>query len=138
VIPELRKMKFYNDDSARSVYASGVRRVLLKSRPERAQAYQTMELMQFNYFLSQGALSFDAATGKLSVDYARMRDAAAAMLREVLEIQAAGDAAAAEAYITKWTDWRDDLHERVAAGMRDAEKFRFAYVTYQSLENVRK
>ena len=136
VVPALLDLKFYDEDSARAVYASGVRRVLLKSKPERAQVYQTMELMQFNYFLGRGALSFDAASGKLSVDYARMRDAAAAMLREVLEIQAAGDATAAEAYITRWTTWRDDLHERLAGSMRDAERFRFAYVTYQSLENA--
>jgi hypothetical protein len=136
VVPALLDLKFYDEDSARAVYASGVRRVLLKSKPERAQAYQTMELMQFNYFLGRGALSFDAASGKLSVDYARLRDAAAAMLREVLEIQAAGDATAAEAYITRWTTWRDDLHERLAGSMRDAERFRFAYVTYQSIENA--
>ncbi|MDH4035919.1 MAG: NUDIX hydrolase [Candidatus Krumholzibacteria bacterium] len=138
VIPTLLDMKFYTADAARSVYASGVRRVLLKNKPERAQAYQTMELMQFNYFLAQGAFTFDAAAGKLSVDYARMHAAATAMLGEVLEIQAAGDAAAAEAYIARWTTWRDDLHERMAAAMRDAEQHRFAYVTYQSIENVRK
>ncbi|HEU4363943.1 MAG TPA: NUDIX hydrolase, partial [Candidatus Krumholzibacteria bacterium] len=102
VIPALRRMEFYDDASAQAVYASGVRRVLLKNRPERSQPYQTMELMQFNYFLATGALSFDGESGKLAVDYDCMREAAATMLREVLEIQAAGDAPAAEAYIARW------------------------------------
>jgi hypothetical protein len=133
LVPALRKMNYYDDASARAVSASGVRRVLLKNRPERSQAYQTMELMQFNYFLAAGAFTFDGKTAQLSVDYDRMHTAAAAMLREVLEIQAAGDAPAAEAYIARWTEWRDDLHERLAAAMRDAETHRFAYVTYELL-----
>ncbi|HEX5132218.1 MAG TPA: NUDIX hydrolase [Candidatus Krumholzibacteria bacterium] len=137
VVPALVDMQYYTDASARQVYASGVRRVLLKNKPEREQTYQTMELMQFNYFLAQGALSYDAKAGKLSVDYARLHDAAAAMLAEVFEIQAAGDPAAAEAYIARWTTWRDDLNETIAAAMRGAEQFRFAYVTYDAIENVR-
>lgn len=137
LVPALTKMQYYDDASARAVYASGVRRVLLKNKPERSQAYQTMELMQFNYFLAAGAFTFDAASGKLSVDYSGMRDAAAAMLREVLAIQEAGDPVAAEAYIAKWTEWRDDLHERLAAAMRDVEKFRYSYVTYEALANSR-
>ena len=46
----------------------------------------------------------------------------------------AGDPAAANAFIDKWTEWRADLHERVAQAMRDSERYRFAYVTYQALE----
>jgi len=137
LIPSLEKMKYYDAASARAVYASGVRRVLLKNRPERSQVYQTMELMQFNYFMARGALSFDTASGRLSVDYDRMRGAATDMLREVLEMQAAGAADAAEAFIAKWSEWRDDLHERIATAMRDEERFRFAYVTYQALENAK-
>ena len=133
VIPALQNMNYYDDGAARAVRASGVRRVLLKNRPERAQPYQTMELMQFNYFLSARALTFDAGTARLSVDYEQLGTAAASMLREVLEIQAAGDTTAAEAYITRWTEWRDDLHESLASAMRAAETHRFAYVTYEIL-----
>jgi len=116
------------------LYASGVRRVLLKNRPDRAQVYQTMELMQWNYFMDRGAISFDDASGRLAVHYDRFHDAVAAMLREALEIQAAGDPAAAEAFITKYTQWRDDLHERVAQSMRSSESYRFAFVTYDLLD----
>jgi len=134
VSPELERMGYYTADQRRALYASGVRRVLLKNKPERSQVYQTMELMQWNYFLAHGALSFDAATGKLSIDYDKLPDAVAAMLRETLAVQAAGDATAATAFIDKWTEWRPDLLERVAQAMRASERYRFAYVTYQALE----
>ncbi len=134
VAPALEKMGYYTSDATRSLYASGVRRVLLKNKPERAQVYQTMELMQWNYFLAHGALSFDAATGKLSAHYDQFPAAVAAMLRETLAVQAAGDPRAADAFIDKWTEWRPDLHERVAQAMRASERYRFAYVTYQAVD----
>ncbi len=136
VAPELERMGYYTKDARRSLYASGVRRVLQKNKPERAQVYQTMQLMQWNYFLARGALSFDAATGKLVLHYDKFPDAVAAMLRETLAAQAAGDPAAAEAFIAKWSEWRPDLHERVAQAMREKESYRFSYVTYEALTST--
>jgi pimeloyl-ACP methyl ester carboxylesterase len=43
----------------RQVYASGVLRVPMNNRPRREQAYATMELMQCNFFLEEGLLTFD-------------------------------------------------------------------------------
>jgi hypothetical protein len=134
VAPELRKIGYYTDADLSPLYASGVRRVLLKSRPDRSQVYQTMELMQFNYFMAKGVLSYDATSGRLAVHEEKFHDAVAAMLGDVLEIQAAGDAKAAEAYITKWSEWRDDLHERLAGAMRSSEKYRFPCVTFDLLD----
>lgn len=134
VAPALVEMGYYRKEDLSPLYASGVRRVLNKSRPDRAQPYQTMELMQFNYFLERRVLTFDATSGRLSVHEDRFHDAVAAMLRDVLELQAAGDAKAAEAYITRWTTWRDDVHERVAEAMRTREKYRFTCVTFDLLD----
>lgn len=136
IAPQLEKMGYYDAAARRALYAGGVRRALLKNRPERAQVYQTMELMQWNYFLAHGALSMDAKSGRLQIHYDHFHEAVASMLRDVLEIQAAGDPAAAEAFIAKWTEWRDDLHERVASAMRSAETYRFAYVTYDFLDGA--
>ncbi|HXV14413.1 MAG TPA: NUDIX hydrolase [Candidatus Krumholzibacteria bacterium] len=134
--PELERMGYYTKDARRSLYASGVRRILQKNKPERAQVYQTMQLMQWNYYLARGALSFDAKTGKLVPSYDRFHDAVAAMLRETLAAQTAGDPQAAEAFISKWSEWRPDLHERVAQAMRESERYRFAYVTYAALASA--
>jgi hypothetical protein len=134
VAPTLLEIGYYQAADLAPLYASGVRRVLLKNRPDRSQPYQTMELMQFNYFLDRGVLAFDAQSGRLSIHQERFHEAVAAMLREVLELQAAGDPKAAEAYITKWTQWRDDLHERVAEAMRSTEKYRFTCITFDLLD----
>lgn len=132
--PELQKIGFYNANDLHPLYASGVRRVLNKNKPDRSQPYQTMELMQFNYFMAQGVIAFDAKSGKLSVHEEKFHDAAAAMLRDVFEIQAAGDAAKAEAYITKWTEWKPELHERLAEAMRSTETSRFPCITFELLD----
>jgi hypothetical protein len=134
VAPKLLEMGYYAQDDMKPLYASGVRRVLLKNKPDRSQPYQTMQLMQFNYFIDRGVLVFDPKTNKLAIRQEKFHDAVAAMLRETLDLQAAGDANAAEAYITKWTTWRDDLHEKVAESMRSSEKYRFNYVTFELLD----
>ncbi len=132
--PELEKMGYYTAADMKPLYASGVRRVLNKNRPDRSQPYQTMELMQFNYFIAQGVLSFDAKSGRLVVHEERFHAAAAAMLHDVLEIQAEGDVNKAEAYITKWSDWKPDLHERIASAMRSTETSRFPCVTFELVD----
>jgi len=132
--PQLKNMGYYSASDLASLYASGVRRTLNKSRPDRSQVYQTMELMQFNYFLAHGVLSFDEKSGKLAIHEEKFHDAVAAMLRDVLEVQAEGDARKAEDYIARWSDWTPALHERIAAAMRSAETSRFVCVTYDLLD----
>jgi hypothetical protein len=134
VAPALLEMGYYQKADLTPLYASGVRRVLLKNKPDRSQPYQTMQLMQFNYFMDQGVLTFNTNSGRVSVHPERFHGAVTSMLRETLELQAAGDAGAAEAYISKWTTWRDDLHERVAQSMRASEKSRFTAVTFDLLD----
>ena len=56
---ELRRRGYFTDDSLRSHYASGINRTLQNVRPRRDQPYQTMQLMQFNWFLDKGVLRFD-------------------------------------------------------------------------------
>jgi hypothetical protein len=136
VAPALLKLGYYTAADMSPLYASGVRRVLLKSKPDRAQPYQTMELMQFNYFLAHGVLAFDAQSGKLAIDEDKFHAAVGAMLRDVLEIQAAGSAADAEAYITKWTEWRPDLHEKLAEAMRSTEQYRFNCISFELLDDA--
>jgi hypothetical protein len=135
--PALEQMGYYTKDGRRALYASGVRRVLQKNKPERSQVYQTMQLMQWNYFLAHDALAFDAASGRLLVDYDAFPAAVEAMLRETLAVQAAGDPAAANVFIDKWSEWRPDLHERVAQSMRASERYRYSYVTYEALSAAR-
>ncbi|HVV31718.1 MAG TPA: hypothetical protein VHC73_00715, partial [Vitreimonas sp.] len=115
----------------RAIYASGIRRVLQKNKPRRDQPYQTMQLMQWNWFMDKGALHFE--NGRLRIDYARNPAAVESLLHEVLAIQRNGDHAAANAFVDRWTSWRTDLHEVIAHNMRASERTRFALVTYAAV-----
>ncbi len=116
----------------RSIYASGIRRVLQKNRPRREQPYQTMQLIQWNWFLDKGALKFE--NGRLRIDYAAYPAAVESLLREVLTIQRNGNRTAANAFVDRWTTWRPELHEVIAQRMRDSERTRFSLVTYEALD----
>ena len=116
----------------RAVQADGILRVLLDHRPRRDQPYQTMELVQLNYFLDRGLLAPDG-DGRLAIRYERFGETVTALLAEVLELQAQGDPAAAEAFFARWTAWTDDLHEPLARRLRDAAGPRFRLVRYAAL-----
>ncbi len=132
VAPALRERGYFDDARLRSVYAAGIRRVLLNVKPRRDQPYQTMELMQMNHFLEKGLLRYDPAAQRLSIDYARYPDAVRSLLEEVLAVQRAGDHARAEAFIQRLTTW-DERHQAVAARMRAQEKYRYRLVHYGAL-----
>src|SRR5690606_22271109 len=51
--PQLRTNGYFSDDQRRAHDASGVMRTLQNVRPRRDQPYQTMQLMQFNWFLDR-------------------------------------------------------------------------------------
>lgn len=132
-IPQLKASGYYDAAAAHAVYASGILRVLQRNQPRRDQPYNTMQLMQWNWFLDRGVLAFDAESGRMRIDYARYPDAVRSLLAEVLELQAAGDRARAEAFVTRWTRWDPKLHEVVAQSIREALRFRYTLYRYAAL-----
>jgi hypothetical protein len=129
----LRRTGDFDQARLSDVYASGILRVLQKNQPRRGQPYQTMQLMQMNFFLERGLLAYDASSGRLAIDYAKYPDTVAAMLERVLAIQASGDKAAADAFIDQYDAWTPELHERLGQAMRATETYRFRLVRYQAL-----
>ena len=127
----MRGAGLIDDDRLAAIEAAGIRRVLLKNQPRREQPYQTMQLIQWNWFLDHGVLAF--RDGALAIDRARYPEAVESLLREVLALQRAGDRDRAEAFVTQWTAWREELHGVVAQRMRESERSRFALVTYAAL-----
>jgi len=117
----------------RAVQAGGVRRTLQNVKPRKDQPYQTMQLAQFNFFLDRGLISADPETARLSIDYGRYAAVVADLLREVLAVQFEGDRAAAEAFLARWGAWTPELHEKLAARIRDAQGARFRLVRYAAL-----
>jgi hypothetical protein len=131
--PRLRQRGYYTDEQVRSLYASGIYRTLQNNKPRRDQPYQTMQLMQFNWFVDKGVLSLDPATQRLSIDYARYPAAVETLLREVLAVQDAGDRARSDAFVQRWTRWDEAVHGRIAANMRAEQRYRYRLFTYAAL-----
>ncbi|MCM3900713.1 MAG: zincin-like metallopeptidase domain-containing protein [Pyrinomonadaceae bacterium] len=131
VAPALRKNDYYTDAQLRSVYASGILRVLQNNKPRRDQPYNTMQLMQWNFFLENRLLSFEQ--GKLQIDYAKYHDVVGKLLRQVLEVQYLGDKAAADRFIEQYTKWDDNLHGAIARNIRDQQRYRFRLFKYAAL-----
>ncbi len=131
VAEALHKQHYYTDEQLRSVYASGILRVLQNNKPRRDQPYQTMELMQWNFFLENGLLSFE--DGKLRIHYDRYHSVVGKLLAKVLEVQYAGDKAAADRFIDQYTAWREDLHGIIAKNIRDQQRYRFRLFKYAAL-----
>ncbi|HUQ50428.1 MAG TPA: hypothetical protein VM056_06940 [Terriglobales bacterium] len=129
----LRAQDYYTEAQLRSVYAGGILRTLQNNRPRRDQPYQTMQLMQFNFFLKNGLLRFDPAGKRLHIDYAKYHQVVESLLKQVLEVQHNGDKQAAERFIAEYTTWSDDVHGAVASQIRGTQQYRFRLYKYAAL-----
>lgn len=134
--PRLESSGRYSEADVRGIYAAGVLRVLQDVRPRQDQPYQTMQLMQWNWLLDQGALEWSEAPGLLEIDYAAFPGAVRSMLAEVLALQRAGDPARARAFIERWSAWDPDRHGQVAARIRAAAPARYTLVRYAVLDQA--
>lgn len=128
---QLRERGFYDDTTLRELYASGILRVLQVVRPRRDQPYQTMQLMQLNYFLDQGLL--ELRPDGLHIHYEKYPQVVGSLLREVLAIQRAGDKPASDRFIERYTRWDETIHGALAARMRAQQKYRYTLVNYSAL-----
>jgi len=120
------------DERLAAVRASGILRTLQDNRPRADQPYQTMQLAQLNYFLDRELLTVDG-DGRL-VLHPELYDATVTdLLRTVLALQAAGDPERAAAFFARWSGWTDELHEPLAARLREAQGPRYRLVRYGAL-----
>jgi hypothetical protein len=121
-----------NHPSLRAIQASGIRRTLQNVKPRTDQPYQRMQLVQFNWFLDKSLITADPKTARLTIDYAKYPQTVTSLLAEVLKLQASGDKAATAAFFERWTKW-GDLHEKLAARIRDAQGARWRLVRYGAM-----
>ena len=133
VAEPLRRQNYYTDAQLRAVYASGVLRVLQNVKPRRDQPYQTMQLMQWNFFLERGLLSFDRDSKLLRINYDKYREVVGELLERVLRVQHEGDKAAADRFIDEYAKWDEGLHGAVAANIRARQRYRFRLFRYAAL-----
>ena len=90
-VPAARQEEFY------SSYVAGIFRTL---RFGTGEAHGRAEMMEFNYLLEQHALAEEG--GRYVIDYKRIPVVLAALAKNLLEMEATGDRARAEAWMTKY------------------------------------
>ena len=96
-------------------YASEVAGIFRTVRFGVAEAHGRAEIMEFNFFSERGAIARDAASGRYAIDFSRMPDAVAALAKELLEIEATGDRARAEAWFAKYGSIPPELAKSLEA-----------------------
>ncbi|MDP9204113.1 MAG: Zn-dependent hydrolase [Gemmatimonadota bacterium] len=87
---------------ARGYYASHLAGIFRTVRFGVSEAHSKAEMMEFNYFAEQGAITRDARTGRYAIDFAKMPGAVASLAKELLEIEATGGRDRAESWFNKY------------------------------------
>ena len=100
-------------EKSNDYYASYVAGIFRSVRFGIAEAHGRAEMMVFNYLSEQRAINREPS-GRYAIDFARMPSAIAALAKELLEIEATGDRARAEAWFAKYDKMPDTLKAALA------------------------
>ena len=133
VAEALQKSGYYTKEQLRSVYAAGIRRVLQNNKPRRSQPYNTMQLMQWNFFLENGLLAYDPKSERMTINYDKYHEVVGKLLAKVFEIQFDGDKSASDQFIDQYTAWNENLHGAIAKNIRAQQRYRFRLFKYAAL-----
>ncbi len=94
-------------------YASYVAGIFRTLRFGTGEAHGRAEMMEFNYLQENGALSI--VNGKYVIDYARIPSVLEQLCKRLLEFEANGDRAGAEAWMTKYDRIPSELQQALRA-----------------------
>jgi len=100
-------------DRLEEYYASYVAGIFRTVRFGTGEAHGRAEMMEFNYLASQGAIVLE--NGRYRVVYAKMPDAIRGLAKELLEQEATGNRARAEAWFTRYDVIPNPLMAALAA-----------------------
>ena len=101
-------------EKAQEFYASHVAGIFRTVRFGVAEAHGRAEMMEFNYFVEQGAIARDPKIGKYAIDFTKMREAVTTLAKELLEIEATGDRNRAEQWFKKYDSMPAELKSALA------------------------
>jgi len=93
----------------RTLYTTYLASMFRSVRFGLTEAHARGVAMQFNYFTDQGAIKYDARTGKFSVDNAKIRDAVRNLTHELLTLEAEGSYDKAKAILDKYSNVRPEM-----------------------------
>ena len=123
VLPKERLEEYY------ASYVAGIFRTV---RFGTGEAHGRAEMMEFNYLSEQGAIV--QASGRYRVDYAKMPAAIARLAKELLEQEATGDRARAEAWFAKYDKMPAALKAALAAAQGRADRRRSDVLVSEVIE----
>jgi hypothetical protein len=103
-MPKSRMEEYY------ASYIAGIFRTL---RFGTGEAHGRAEMMEFNFLSEKGAITHRG--GRYAVEYAKIPPAIAQLAKELLEIEATGDRARAEAWFSKYDKMPAELKSALAA-----------------------
>jgi hypothetical protein len=95
--------------SLESHYVGYLAEALRSIRFGTGSAYGTIRSAAWNYFVEQGALTFDSFISKFSIDVEKMTQAVEKLTVTLLTIEGEGDTEAAKAFLEKYTSVAPDL-----------------------------
>ena len=127
MLDELVKTGFYTKEREKQIITSYIISYLPKEH-DISDAHRTRNLMQYNYFISHGAIKV-SDEGRMKIDYKKIVECSHQMLEKAVQLQLSGDAAAAEKYIKEYTGWTDEM-EKIAKNLRTVKKKMNSYLTY--------
>jgi hypothetical protein len=104
----------YPKEKIHAVAASYVAGIFRTVRFGIAEAHSAGEMMQFNYLSEHGAIRRDSSTGLYEIDFDRMPTAMTSLAKELLEQEATGDRARAEAWFKKYAVMPPELEALLA------------------------
>jgi hypothetical protein len=96
-------------------YISFVAGIFRTVRFSVAEAHGRAEMMEFNYLAERGVLVRDPASGRYSIELDRMPQAVADLARELLQQEATGDRARAEAWFARYGAMPPELAKALEA-----------------------
>lgn len=110
----LAKKGMYDQDFVRHAFLGHAADLFRSVRFGANEAHGKSGLIQLNYFLERGALSFDEETGKLDMDYDRLVEANRELATELLTIQAEGSYEKAAAILERYGTAGPELQAVIA------------------------
>ena len=125
-LDEFKAENYFSEDECKQIMVTGLFRSLLKGKPTLKQAHKTRALMICNRMLTEGGMILDDES-KLRFDFEKIKSLTKKMLAEVVRLQIESDVDKAEAYVSKWAVWTDDI-EKIAEVIRSYNKILNGYV----------
>ena len=107
MMKKLAEKGFYTPQRAKEAITSEIFAYILKG-PFMSDAHARRQIMQFNYFINNGAIKV-SDEGKIDIDFEKIYKCANEMLKKAVRIQISKSYEDAEKYVKQYSTWTKEL-----------------------------